>query len=759
MPAIRVRVGASLDANVQTVFRPLVEAAKRARQQVANEMRGLSSESAGAAAKMGGAYRTNFTEVEKAAIRASRAEAKAAQDGANAQAKAAAYVARIKDRYYLEEQKRSEQAERANTRAAEKVARSQERYAEKQASRTGYWSIRYMDRAMRGAGRLGLDIARGAGVDLSLGGIIGKNVGLQQSAVDVANSGFNTGVKGSEKRVEGSEILRDARAVADATAMDAGDALDGLRAFVGKTGDLKTGRDILADMAKLAKATGGSMGDYVDAAGDIANNLGDVEDKSTKVSMIMRTFAGQGKAGAVEIRDLASLMARVQAASSQYGGDSAKNFALIGAMVQEARAKGGAASAREGTQSVMTFTNMFSKPKNRRRLDAAGIKYENANGSLKSPDEIIMQMIQKASDKNGNLNTGEMGKLVGDANARKATRGFENIYREAGGGDKGMAAVKAEFQRLRDVAMGQGEIEDSFKRSMATSASQVQLFNNALSKIGDDVVANILPQMKTLGPAIVKVVDGLSKFVGWAAENPGKAIAVALTASIARANIETVVRSGIEALMRGTQGGSSGYNPAAGFGGGIGFAGNLGAGLAILSAAITVEKVGELIIDDLAKKVQNGQDDSDNMDAELHNAIADYNTAHGQGKNLGPGIGAEDGGGDPILKHTSESMLQKQYDKLGVRVAGAERPEDFVSSLLDPSTTVEAEATKRADAEKLSELKASMDKVAEMLATKLVVHVDNMPKGGLQPLNDSPTVDPTGRIGFEFGKVSGDTPL
>lgn len=736
MPAIRVRVGASLDANVQTVFRPLVEAAKRARQQVANEMRGLSSESAGAAAKMGGAYRTNFTEVEKAAIRAARTEAKAAQDGAAAQAKAAAYVSRIKDRYFQEEQKRSEQAERANVRASEKVARSQERYAEKQASRTGYWSIRYMDRAMRGAGRLGLDIARGAGVDLSLGGIIGKNVGLQQQATDLSNASFATGAKGSDVRVDPSALLKQAREVADATATDAGDALSGMRAFVSKTGDLVTARDVLGDMAKLAKATGGSMEDYVDAAADVSNNLGDVEDKGKKVNTIMRIFAGQGKAGAVEVRNLASLMARVQAAAGQYGGDATGNFAMIGAMVQEARGKGGAASAREATQSVMTFTNMFSKPRARKRLDAAGIDYENANGSLKSPEEIVVQLLRKASDKKGNLSSGEMGKLVMDANARKATRGFESIYRTAGGGDAGIDAVRAEFKRLRDVAIGQGDIDESFKKAMATSASQVQLFNNALSKIGEEAAGRILPQMQRLAPVILGAVEGLSKFVAWAAENPGKALAAALAASIARAGIETVVRAGIENLIKTGGAGTTGYNRNAGFSGGIGVLGNLGAAITIASAAVTIEQAGELVIDSLMNKRGKGADRSQDLDAEALNAIAKFTQRTGA-----PSAG-----------------------DVGELVKARESTAGRLSALKDFQPSPEAELLavlsgggaeyqqKKSDLEKSGELQANLDRMNNILAnfgkSTLDVRVVNMPANGSP---SAPPVDGTSRFGLGLG--------
>lgn len=617
MPAIRIRVGASLDANVQVVFRPLIEGAKKARQQVASEMRGLSGAVATEANKLGGVYRANYKGIADEADRSAAKQEQAAKRSAKAQEQAIAYVARIRERSYIEEQRREERAETRSRRGIEK-----------RASQTGHWSMRYMDRAVRGAGRLGLDIARGAGVDLSLGGMIGKSVGMQQEAADLSNASYNTGVKGSEKRVDPAAIIAQAREVGDLAAIDPSEAIEGLRAFVSKTGDLRAGRDLLADMAKLAKATGGSLADYTDAAGDVANGLGDVDNKGEKVAAIMRVFAGQGKAGAVEVRHLASQMAKVNAAAGQFGGDPAKNFAMMGALLQVTRAKGGASSATSAATALTTFTNLFSKGARRNAFKKEGVDIEDKQGALLSPEQIIINALKATGGDNE-----RMGKLFADAKARTVTRGFEKTYRDAGGGDAGIDAVKAEFDKYKNLIASTGEIEESLAKAKATEASKIQLFNNQLSKVAEQVAGRVLPQLEKLGPTIIDAVDGLGKLVAWAAENPGKAIAAALTVSIARAGLETVIRSGIENLIKGAAGGgTTGYSGGkGGIGAGLGVLGNLGAALTIASAAITIAEVGMLAIDNVSETAQEGRNAADKADSEMLHAISIYNEKKRQG--------------------------------------------------------------------------------------------------------------------------------
>ena len=443
--------------------------------------------------------------------------------------------------------------------------------AESHIRRFGYQSLQTFGRLTRSFGRLGLDIAKGIGVDLSIGGIINKNIGLQQRAVDVSNSGFNVpGIASSKARVSSADIVRGAREAANAAALDPEQALEGLQAFVSKTGDLKTGRDLLADMAKLAKATGGNMRDYVDAAGDVANGLGDVEDKGSKVMMIMRGFAAQGKMGAVEIKDLATQMAKISAAAGAFGGDANDNFATMGAALQEARARGGAASPTIAATAILSAVSDLKTEKKANAFKAAGVELRGKGGKFRNLEDIIVDSLVAT---NGDF--GKFNKLFSSQRGGKAAEGFATVFRDAGGGAKGAQAVHDEFQRLKNAQVGKGELNDSLKAAMATDVSKIQLFNNKLGEMGESIAGRILPQMERLAPVITSAVESLGSIVAWAAENPMEAVVTALVASVVKAGAETALRGALESAVRAMLGG--GASPLGGAAGGLLGAGEAGA--------------------------------------------------------------------------------------------------------------------------------------------------------------------------------------
>src|SRR6185295_12952253 len=161
----------------------------------------------------------------------------------------------------------------------------------------------------------------------------------------------------------------------------------------------------------------------------------------------------------------------------------------------------------------------------------------------------------------------KLGAMFRDKMAMRSVTGFAQLYNDTRGTqtDK-LNAVRGEFSRLKGAAMGKGEVEDSFNASMKTSEAQIQLFNNELTRVGGEIASKVLPAFLKLGPTIISGVEAFGKFVAWAVDNPGKALAAALAASVARAQIDTVIRAGIENIMK---------NAATG-GGGTGIGGKVG---------------------------------------------------------------------------------------------------------------------------------------------------------------------------------------
>lgn len=582
MASIKIRVGASADANIGSAFTPIVAAAKKARAQVDSEM-------GAAAKKTATVYRTAAGEAAKAADAGGKAAEKAAQQQVRAQERALAHVARIKERYFREEQRRQEQA-----------SRQEEAAVRKRAEQTGYWSVRYAARGFQTAGRFGMDIARGAGVNLNMGAIIGKAVSMEKRAVDLANAAVGTGVKGNEERAKVPDLLHQARGIGISAGYDPERVLEGLQKFVGKTGDLKTGRDMLADLARLSSATGSELEDMVDAAGDVANALGDVDNKGAVVSHVMRAIAGQGKVGAVEMKDLAVQMAKLGAAAGAFEGDAANNVKTMGIFAQMARARGGASSATQAATSVAAMVNTFKTPARIAAFKAEGVDVLTKSGMIRDPFSILKDALVATQG-----DPERFKKMFANVQGARAVEGFATVYRQAGGGQKGLDAVNKEFEKLRAAAMDQEKIDEAHAARMQTSAAKIEVFNAKLTEIGAKVAEKVLPQMEKLGPIVLDAVDGLGKLVAWVAENPLRSAFLLLGASIARAGGETVIRAGIESMIKNAASGGMG----GALGKGLGAAGSV---LTIAAVAVTTFTVGSMVVDKMVDDTAKAKTDAMN---------------------------------------------------------------------------------------------------------------------------------------------------
>lgn len=514
MSDIRIRVGASLDSSLTTVFRTAQETAKRAYQQMQR-----------AAVEEANVERRVFAQSMRDRMRmrqeAARAEQQMARDASRAEQQRTRDAQRAAEQRVQAEKRALKELEREMERSAReqaRITRTAER-ARAQASAADSRSVRRIGGAVASQARRALgfgvrvagDIATGAGIDTNLSGIIGKNVGLESAAVQLSNSAYIPGGGGAaERRVDPGELVRQARQIGNETAFDPSQVMGGLQAFTAKTGDLQTGRDVLKDLAVLSKATGTSLEDMVSAAGDVANQLGDIPNKGEAIAHVMATVAREGKLGAVEISDLASQMAKVASSAGQIEGDRAKNITMLTAFAQEARAKGGAASSSQAATSVQGLINTFKTPARIHAFEAAtGHKVFNEHGQIRQLDQLVIEALRaKGMDPEG------FKKIFANVQGARAVEGFATIYRQAGGGAAGEQAVREEFDRLSKSTMDSTEIQDSFGRQMATTESQVQIFNNQMTALGADLAREVNPALKAFGPILISAAEGLKKMLG-----------------------------------------------------------------------------------------------------------------------------------------------------------------------------------------------------------------------------------------------------
>lgn len=360
-------------------------------------------------------------------------------------------------------------------------------------------------------GRMAFDLARDVGVQTDYGQLTAQNFAVQKNARDLVNSAYMPGKAGAAgMRQDPAAIIAEGRAVGKESGYSTGSAIEALQKFTAKTGDLESGRAILADMAKFSRATGTELEDMVDAAADVSNALGDVANKPAIMKDVMRSIIAQGKEGAVEIKDLATQMAKLGAAATQVSGDPSKAVTTMGALTQMARAKGGASSATMAATSVGSFMATFTKAARVNAFKANGIELREKDGLLRDPRAIITDVLKATG---GDAN--KIAKMFSDQGAQRVMRGWTTTYNQAGGGEKGLAAVNAELDKLMLSTSKMTEIEDSHRAAMAEAEVKVQLVNNAFSDMADKINKDLGPAFAHLVPDIEKFAVKVAEFAGW----------------------------------------------------------------------------------------------------------------------------------------------------------------------------------------------------------------------------------------------------
>ncbi len=401
------------------------------------------------------------------------------------------------------------------------------------------------------------------------------------------------------RKISTKEIEGKARAIGAEQGIDPSEVLKGFDEVKKLTGDLDKAMQIMPGIAKLATATGGKLSEMSGLAANILASNPNISNK--ELDQQMRVFTRQGVVGGVEVADFAKYGSRLTAGASLFGGDASKNQATLGAMAQMSRQYGGASSAAEASLSSQRFATDVAK--HSKQLEAKGIKVSDGKGGLRDAQSILADMVDKTGGdvtKLGSMGLGERGV--------KALTGVSAIYKNAGGGDKGKEAVKAEFAKYT-TGVTEGEVGAANKRVLGEADAKMeqirQKFDQAISEKLVPKLLELVPVLEKLIPQFVDVLStGLPAFVeflksiaGFADANKdiikdiashpiGSIMAFEVGKSIVAANLGEVIKR----LMTGGGGGGAG-TPGVG-GGGAGAAGGAGmaGGLAVAAGGVLQAK-------------------------------------------------------------------------------------------------------------------------------------------------------------------------
>jgi hypothetical protein len=614
---IELHVTGAADASLRNVLKPYVQGAKDAAAQASKEF-AKSQATIMAEAKKAAIAVPKVTSAAHAAIAKGEDSLTAAVE-ANSQKRVRSTMREWDERLRESKRKRAEddrdneRSQDKNVREAEAAAKKKQRIREndrkeglREVQRIGSESIGNIAGVGRRALSFGSQIAGGMGADLDLSSNIGKAVSTQRTVIDTVNSGMIA----KNQTATPADVASAQSAVesaGDSAKISYGKMADALKVYVERTGDLDEGKAMLASMGDIAQATGSDIVDVATAAGSMSKALGDVPDKGKKVAELLRVISQEGAKGSVEIRQLASEMPKIASKAYMFDGPREQMIGQLGALAQFAIV-GGAKDAAEAGTSVSSFADNFAKMKGKKQaqlkaeygIDIASKR--NAKGeamSYKTPEELVLETIGKTGG-----SPEALAKVFGNVRAGRAEAGLAATYTEAGGGDAGLEAVKKKFEDM-SKGMTEAQVKAAADLAKASDASKVEEFNNNLQKIAQELVTSLLPQLEKLAPEFIKLADSLGRLVAWAANNPGEAIALAITASIMKAAIGETISSALKSVITGAGAGAGG--PAGAAGGGLFAGGKVGLNAQSVTATIASFSAGYGAGSELASQIEQGR--------------------------------------------------------------------------------------------------------------------------------------------------------
>jgi hypothetical protein len=536
----------------------------------------------------------------------------------------------------------------------------------------------------------------------------------------------------------------------------------GLGAFVSKTGDLQTGRDSLEAFAKTSRATGANFEDVANAAGAISNKLGDIPNKAEAVNKVMMAIAGQGKEGAVEIKDLASQMEKLTSQATKFksngamkalvGDDTGANIAMLGVLAQAAR-KTEKGTAAQATQSAMAFIRDMTSVTATKRIGNAILFDKDAKGNydktkLRDPQEIIKDIVSKTK---GDVT--KLAYLLPNQNSRAVANSFMDPYMKAYQGTKGTekekdaagrAAIDESMKSLKDATLSTTAQDKAVAAAMNTSAAKAEQFQQNLDKVVGDLAEKVIPSLLKLAGPAERAGAALMKMADFAEKNPLKAVAavagLGAAKSLAGAGLTTFGQTMLARMAGGGPAGMGGSVPLTGgrvgMGNlqgatGLGTAANVaGSAVAIGAAAAAVYAVGTMGIDHLASAAGARSKQRVGADSEAQNAESALRAKLRAGANT-PEAKAE--------LDAARAKAAEERDKIAERVKNAQNAKEgggsfglsAINSLLGTKLgngqDLGQRETAKDDVTKLEELKAQMARLEAVMSGTLKVDVVGQP--------------------------------
>lgn len=243
--------------------------------------------------------------------------------------------------------------------------------------------------------------------------------------------------------------------VSDDTSILKEQLLDGARAFISVTGDGATAAKSLGVFGRVAFATGGDMKELARVAAAMAQNMGLTSDEFERgFSILIKS----GKLGAVELKDMASLLPSLTAQFSLFGGGKGTGgLAAMASGLQLIRQGFGTASeAATGFAGLMRGLQRHAK-----KFSDEGVQvYEKDGKTLRNFYDIVRDIKKKG------FSGTKLLELVGRGEGALALRQLLKLD-------------EAQIKMQKDISKGNA-VQDDFNERMKSGTAKLRKFWNSL---------------------------------------------------------------------------------------------------------------------------------------------------------------------------------------------------------------------------------------------------------------------------------------
>lgn len=275
--------------------------------------------------------------------------------------------------------------------------------------------------------------------------------------------------------------------VSSATGVAREDVLHAAAAFVALTGNGKVASDSLELFARVNKATGSSMDDIASSAAALTQNL---KIDPAQLEQAFSILISQGKAGAVELKDMAGLFASLAPLAANFaGGSGVGGLANIGAALQLTRQ--GFGSAQEAATGLEALMGGLVKHADRFKAGGVNIFTQDKDGTkhLKGFQEIIESIGQSKLAK-------DPQRLVKALGTKEAYQAFLQLVK-----------VKGAWSDLATSTAHADDLAKDYATYQQSAAGQIEQGWNAVK---NSVAQTFTPEV--IGGFVLALKDAL-KFI------------------------------------------------------------------------------------------------------------------------------------------------------------------------------------------------------------------------------------------------------